>query len=203
MDPKCSTNQSVIVLDPFHHSVYVLPFVCFFILLLRVFTQSIYLRTRYLFVLVLYFLSIILSLFQSIGVASVCMLCLSQPSTLRLMAWHCTTCYLCLRRCCLCRSFVTTDLDSLGRRISADTGCAGCRRVERTFYCEAHTYTAAPLQKTPRALPGSQFLQQHLPLKKTPRVPVSSFFREVYIEAPFRKNINGKNAFSVSVPAPL
>ena len=85
----------------------------------------------YLFILCLCFLTFFLSLFQSIGVAGVCMLCLSWPSTQRVMTWHCTN-YCCLHRCCLCRSFVTTELVSLGRRISADTGCAGCRRVERT-----------------------------------------------------------------------
>ena len=37
-----------------------------------------------------------------------------------------------VQRSRLCRRFVTTELVSLGRRISADTGCAGCRRVERT-----------------------------------------------------------------------
>ena len=54
------------------------------------------------------------------------------PATcVRVMAWHCTT-YYCCHRCCLCCSFMTTEVVSLGRRISAGTGCAGCRRVERT-----------------------------------------------------------------------
>ena len=47
----------------------------------------------------------------------------------------------------MCRSFVTTQLVSLGRRISADTGCAGCQRVERTVECEAHTYSSTYLSK--------------------------------------------------------
>ena len=87
----------------------------------------------YLFILRLCFLTFILSLFQSIGDTGVCILCLSWPSTQRVLAWHCTTYYCCLHSCCLCRSFVTTELVSLGRRISVDTGCAGCRRVERTI----------------------------------------------------------------------
>ena len=45
---------------------------------------------------------------------------------------------------------------------------------------------------------------QHLPLKKPSRPPVSFFIsRSIYIEVPFRKNTNGKSAFSVDVPAPL
>ena len=41
----------------------------------------------------------------------------------------------------LSRGFVTTELVSLGRRIGTDTGCAVCRRVERTVYlvCKEHT----------------------------------------------------------------
>ena len=85
----------------------------------------------------------------------------------------------------LWRSFVTTELVSLGRRISADTGCAGCR-VERTVLCEAHTYTAAPT--------SSKNAQEH---------QLVPSFLEVYIEVPFRKNVNGKSDFSASVPAPL
>ena len=38
----------------------------------------------------------------------------------------------------LCRGFVTTELVSLWWRISADTGCAGCRRVEITVECKTH-----------------------------------------------------------------
>ena len=82
-------------------------------------------------------------------------------------------------------SFVTTELVSLGRRISADTGCAGCR-VERTVLCEAHTYTAAPT--------SSKNAQEH---------QLVPSFLEVYIEVPFRKNVNGKSGFSVYVPDPL
>ena len=96
------------------------------------------------------------------------------------MAWHCTTYYCCcLHRCCLCPSFVATELVSLGRRISADTGCGGCRRVERTVLCEAHTYTAAPTSSK-NAKSTSWFLSL-----------------EVFIEVPFRKNINGNSAFGL------
>ena len=42
------------------------------------------------------FLTFILSLFQSVGVAGVCMLCMSQPSTQRVMTWHGTPYYCCL-----------------------------------------------------------------------------------------------------------
>ena len=53
------------------------------------------------------------------------------------------TCYCCCpQRSCLCRSFVTARACiSLGRRISADTGCAGCRRAERTVQCQEKTHT--------------------------------------------------------------
>ena len=38
--------------------------------------------------------------------------------------------------------FVTTELVSLliGGRIGTDTGCAGCRRVDRTVSCEENTH---------------------------------------------------------------
>ena len=46
----------------------------------------------------------------------------------------------------LWRSFVATELVSLlglVRRIGTDTGYAGCRRVERTVYCEEQTTQSA------------------------------------------------------------
>ena len=72
MDPKCSANQSVIVLDPFHHSVYCRLFApCFLKTIFRLFIY-IYLSIYIIFVfLVLNFVS------QSVGVAGVSMLCLS------------------------------------------------------------------------------------------------------------------------------
>ena len=39
--------------------------------------------------------------------------------------------------------------------------------------------------------------------KKRQEHQLVPFFLEVYIEVPFRKNVNGESAFSVSVPAPL
>ena len=55
---------------------------------------------------------------------------IAQHTTSNGMALYCLL--LLSTRCCLCRSFVTTELVSLGPRISADAGCAGSRRVERT-----------------------------------------------------------------------
>ena len=92
-------------------------------------------------------------------------------------------CCCCLQLCCLCRSFVTTAFASPGRRISADTGRAGCQWVEITVYCEAHTYTAAPLQTPPGA-----------PVTVT---VVTSFFSRS-IDGLFHKNIIAKSDFSVS-----
>ena len=129
MDPKCSTNQSVVVLDPFHRSVYILSFVCFFFF--YVCSRSLFI---YLFIYIYYFVFLVYH-FVSLSVYRGCWRMYVVPvmaSTQRVMAWHCTTYYCCLHRCCLCRSFVTTELVSLGRRISGDTGCAGYRRVERT-----------------------------------------------------------------------
>ena len=146
MVPKCSTDRSVIVLDPFRHSRCTTVF-CFHIYILL---DWVYLFVLLYLVLCLFFLTFNLSLFQSVGVAGVYILCLSQPSKQQVMAWHCTPYYFCLHLRCVCRSFVTTELVFLGRRISADAGCAGCGWVETTGWCEAHTYAVAPLQKTPR-----------------------------------------------------
>ena len=66
------------------------------------------------------------------------------------MAWHCainTAVYL-VQRSCLCRSFVTTVLVSLGWRTSAYTGWAACRRVESTVSCEQHTPHTTNLHDT-------------------------------------------------------
>ena len=70
MDPKCSTDKSVIVLDPFHHShcTKIQSFVCFF------FYFALF---SLFFIYIMCFLTFNLSLFQSIGVAGVCVLCLS------------------------------------------------------------------------------------------------------------------------------
>ena len=57
------------------------------------------------------------------------------------MAGHCIVTAL------QCRIYVSwfcnhkSCLISRGGRIGTDTGCAACRRVERTFFCEAHTTT--------------------------------------------------------------
>ena len=52
------------------------------------------------------------------------------------MACHCnaysTHCITMYQVVSLCRGFVTIACISLGRRIGTDTGCAKCRRVERT-----------------------------------------------------------------------
>ena len=122
------------------------------------------------------------------------------------VAWHCTTStavYL-VQRSCLCRSLWPQSLYLyVGWRISADTGCARCRRVERTVLCEAQTYTQqhVPLQKTPRA-PASSCNSTYL-LKKRQEHRLVPFFRDVHIKVPFRQNINGKSVFSISAPVPL
>ena len=54
MDPKCSTNQSVVVLDPFHRSVYILSFVCFFFF--YVCSRSLFI---YLFIYIYYFVFLV------------------------------------------------------------------------------------------------------------------------------------------------
>ena len=38
--------------------------------------------------------------------------------------------------------------------MSADTGCAGCRRVERTVYCEEHPHTSEARNDSHYARPG-------------------------------------------------
>ena len=48
------------------------------------------------------------------------------------LSLHCLLCLLQYNVVFMCRGFVTTELVTLGTRIDTDTGCAGCRRVERT-----------------------------------------------------------------------
>ena len=69
-----------------------------------------------------------ISLFQWFSVADVCMLCLSYPVLGHDIALSNAF------RCIISVSWlVTTELIFLGWRISTDTGCAGCRRVEERF----------------------------------------------------------------------
>ena len=68
------------------------------------------------------------------------MLCLSQPST---VAWHCnaviplSTWY----NVAACVVVLRPQSLYLSRMNHADTGCAGCRWVERTFFHEEHTHS--------------------------------------------------------------
>ena len=83
------------------------------------------------------------SLCQRIWIASICMSYLSYPLpwqvialSTHLTASRCTgrisVSWFCDRRACI----------SLGGRIGTDTGCAACRRVERTVYDVKHKHTA-------------------------------------------------------------
>ena len=85
-------------------------FICFFALALSLYLSFyfIFFVTFSLFHFLFYvfvFLCFPFSLFQGIGVAGVCMY---------VEAWHCTTAVYLVQRSCLCRSFVTTELVSLG-----------------------------------------------------------------------------------------
>ena len=73
------------------------------------------------------------------------------------MTWYCIAYCLYTWQCTavvslLWRSFGTTELVSLlqnDRRIGTDTGCAGCRRVEKTVSCEEHTHIISQPQIRP------------------------------------------------------
>ena len=78
----------------------------------------------------------VFSLCQRIWIAGIFMSYLSYP-----VRWQVMALLLHYNVVSLCRGFVATELVclSLGWRIGTDTGCSGCRRVERPVWCEEHT----------------------------------------------------------------
>ena len=101
------------------------------------------------------------------------------------MAWHCTPYYCGLHRYCLCRSFVTRVFISRTKNQRGRWLCWMSTSRKNSLMWSTHIYSSTYLFK---------YRQGH---------QLVHFFLERYIEAPFRININGKSAFSVSVPAPL
>ena len=59
-------------------------------------------------------------------------LCWMSTSRKNGLMWRTHTMHADVVRSLMCRSFVTTELVSLGGRIGTDAGCAACGRVERT-----------------------------------------------------------------------
>ena len=91
------------------------------------------------------------------------------------------TCYCCCpQRSCLCRSFVTARACiSLGRRISADTGCAGCRRAERTVQCQEKTHTHISQQPRHTWSPGLEsYFWRRFPGAEASKSKVDSVFKD-------------------------